>query len=532
MKKIFLTLTAILFVGILFTSASPSLDGRAVVAAEGVFPRGYFAKTVGYLPGDSIKVTNPVNGERIDILVIGSLDASDGVAILLSPEAAAALSIKKNSNNLVKLTKRNGTADDVVSGSALITRGDDAEEVAEELEQEEIEAEEIALAEEENEAEEIPESVVDYSEDLTLAEDEAEEEAEEIAEAEDELSDENTSDEVVVIEDEIPEDELLEDNAEELAQKEIEGEEIALAEEEDEENEAEEIPESAIEYSEDLTLAEDEAEEEAEEIAEIEDEVSEDENFGEYVLVEDEIPEDEIFEENIAEEIVQADDDIPEESAELPPEYEYIVADDILDDEEMADLSERVNEEEIPEEFASENKLEKVEEVEIAEEFAESDLVENEISENLADDEAEEIPELAEAEESLVEDEEYEAIVLVPSEENPPAPREEIEDKKEIASSEKSAPAEEKPAPKNEKSYVAATELAPRKYYVQIAVYNEAENVEEVNELYGKRYPLVVLEKGRRKTVMVGPFNVDEYGIILERFKAYGFKDAFVKSTF
>ena len=67
---------------------------------------------------------------------------------------------------------------------------------------------------------------------------------------------------------------------------------------------------------------------------------------------------------------------------------------------------------------------------------------------------------------------------------------------------------------------------------MQIAVYNEAENVEEVNELYGKRYPLVVLEKGRRKTVMVGPFNVDEYGIILERFKAYGFKDAFVKSTF
>lgn len=516
MKKIFLTLTAVLFAGILFTSASPSLDGRAVVAAEGVFPRGYFAKTVGYLPGDSIKVTNPVNGERIDILVIGSLDASDGVAILLSPEAAAALSIKRNSNNLVKLTKRNGTADDVVSGSALITRSEDAEAIAEELEQEEIEAEEIALAEdEENEAEEIPESAIDYSEDLTLAEDEAEE-AEEIAEAEDEISDENPFDEVVLIEDEIPEDEVLEDNAEELAQEEIEADEIALAE--DEEN------------------GEDEAEEEeAEEIAEVDEEIPEENDFGEFVLA-DEIPEDEIFEENIAEEYVRVEDEIPEESAEFPPEYEYVVADDILEDslesEDSSDFSERVNEEEIPEEFAYENELEKVEEVEIAEEFAESDLAENEISENPAEDEAEEIPELADTEENLLENEEYEAIVLVPSEENPPAPREEIEDKKEIASSEKSAPAEEKPAPKSERSYVAATELAPRKYYVQIAVYNEAENVEEVNELYGKRYPLVVLEKGRRKTVMVGPFNVDEYGIILERFKAYGFKDAFVKSTF
>ncbi len=518
MKKIFLTLTTVLFAGILFTSASPSLDGRAVVAAEGVFPRGYFAKTVGYLPGDSIKVTNPVNGDRIDILVIGSLDASDGVAILLSPEAAEALSIKRNSNNLVKLTKRNGTADDVVSGSALITKGEDSEkDIAEELSLSEIE--EIAQAEEEeDESEEIPESAIEYSEDLTLAEDEA---AEEIAEADDEISEE-VPDEFVLIEDEISEDEI---------------EEIAQAEEE--EDESEEIPESAIEYSEDLTLAEDESIEEiAEETAEADDEIyfeevaedeeiSEENNFGELVLIEDEIPEDEILEENIAEEFVQ--DEIPEEVVELSPEYEYVLADDILEDEECADFSERVNEEEIPEEFAFENELEKVENVEIAEEFDESDLAENEISENPTEDEAEEIPELAE--ENFVEDEEYEAIVLVPSEENPPAPREEIEEKKEDVPPENPAPVEEKTAPK-EKSYVAATELAPRKYYVQIAVYNEAENVEEVNELYGKRYPLVVLEKGRRKTVMVGPFNVDEYGIILERFKAYGFKDAFVKSTF
>lgn len=475
MKKMVLTLVAVLCAGILFTSASPSLDGRAVVAADGVFPRGYFAKTVGYLPGDSIKVTNPVNGGRIDILVIGSLDASDGVAILLSPEAAEALSIKRNSNNMVKLTKRNGTADDVVSGSAFITKGGAEERLAEEAVRAEIEAEEIALAE--DALEEIPESVIDYSEDVARAEDEAEEigeeaAAEEIAQIEDEIPEENCFDESILLEAEIREDEI----AEEIAQ------------------------------------------------------------------AEDEIPE-----EPFDEECAQAEDEtIPEEAVDVPLEYEYVEADDILEDKENAEFSERVNEEDIPEEFAFESEPEKVDDSELSDGFEEIIVAETENQENLTEDEAEEIPELTEensvedeaeeddefAEDNSADGEEYEAIVLVPSEENPPAPREESENETEVASPDDSALTEETPALKNERSYAAATELAPRKYYVQIAVYNEAENVEEVNALYGKRYPLVVLEKGKRKTVMVGPFNVDEYGIILERFKSYGFKDAFVKSTF
>ena len=121
MKKLLLTLGFALSAGLLLWAESPSLDGRALVADEGVFPRGLFAKTVGYLPGDSISVTNPANGERVDILVIGSIDPSEGVAVLLSPEAARALSIKKNANNLVKLTKRSGGADEICNGSAVLT---------------------------------------------------------------------------------------------------------------------------------------------------------------------------------------------------------------------------------------------------------------------------------------------------------------------------------------------------------------------------------------------------------------------------
>jgi hypothetical protein len=105
----------------MFASFSPSLDGRAVVVDDGVFPQGLFAKTVGYLPGDIITVTNIAGDATVDILVIGALDPSEGVAIMLSPEAAQAMGIEKGANNIVKITKRSGQ-DERVYGSAVIAR--------------------------------------------------------------------------------------------------------------------------------------------------------------------------------------------------------------------------------------------------------------------------------------------------------------------------------------------------------------------------------------------------------------------------
>ena len=92
MKRITLICCAVLISTTLFAVSKPSLDGRAVVADEGILPRGLFAKTVGYLPGDSVSVTNPATGVTINVLVLGSLDPSSGVAILLSPEAAESIS--------------------------------------------------------------------------------------------------------------------------------------------------------------------------------------------------------------------------------------------------------------------------------------------------------------------------------------------------------------------------------------------------------------------------------------------------------
>ena len=104
---------------LVLASFSPSLDGRAIVVEPGVFPEGLFAKTVGYLPGDIISVTNITGDATIDILVIGALDPSEGVAIMLSPEAADAIGISRNTNNIVKITKRSNQ-DERVYGSAVI----------------------------------------------------------------------------------------------------------------------------------------------------------------------------------------------------------------------------------------------------------------------------------------------------------------------------------------------------------------------------------------------------------------------------
>ena len=44
MKKMLLVIGMVLAAGILFTSESPSLDGRALVADPGVFPKGLLQK--------------------------------------------------------------------------------------------------------------------------------------------------------------------------------------------------------------------------------------------------------------------------------------------------------------------------------------------------------------------------------------------------------------------------------------------------------------------------------------------------------
>ena len=128
--KTFTKILGILTACLMLASFSPSLDGRAVVVDQGVFPQGLFAKTVGYLPGDIISVANIAGDSTVDLLVIGALDPSDGIAIMLSPEAANAIGINKEDNNIVKITKRNGQ-NERVYGTAVIAKQNASPETSE-----------------------------------------------------------------------------------------------------------------------------------------------------------------------------------------------------------------------------------------------------------------------------------------------------------------------------------------------------------------------------------------------------------------
>ena len=120
-RNIFGKVVILLAACFMFASFSPSLDGRVIVVDQGEFPQGLFAKTVGYLPGDIISVANITGENTVDLLVIGALDPSEGVAIMITPEAAQAIGIEKDSNNIVKITKRSGQ-DERVYGTAVIAK--------------------------------------------------------------------------------------------------------------------------------------------------------------------------------------------------------------------------------------------------------------------------------------------------------------------------------------------------------------------------------------------------------------------------
>ncbi len=71
-----------------------------------------------------------------------------------------------------------------------------------------------------------------------------------------------------------------------------------------------------------------------------------------------------------------------------------------------------------------------------------------------------------------------------------------------------------------------------KKFYIQLATYRDSKNINEVLVNYGERYPLALVESPAitdAYQVVVGPLTKDEYTVVLERFKSYGYKDAFLR---
>ena len=264
MKKILFIIFTLFLSFILIGASKPSLDGRANVANVGELPVGLFAKSPGYLPGDTVIVTNPQANISIEVMIFGTFDSSEGIAIVLSPEAAKELFIAKGSNVIVQVTKKS----DAYSENTILAKtvqnyspSSDPDRNSENLFNDTIFSD---LLEEENEEYVIP------LEDIlaeTLVEEELPEERdalveEELPEESDALVEEEIPEETdALVEDEIPEetDALVEEEIPEesdaLVEEEILEETDALVEEELLEDEyVAEMDETTYEIAEEVDL--------------------------------------------------------------------------------------------------------------------------------------------------------------------------------------------------------------------------------------------------------------------------------------
>lgn len=496
MKKILSLVFAVFTVATIFAAARPSVDGRAVVCEEGEMPKGLFAKTIGYLPGDSVTVTNPANGTTVDVLVLGSIDSGEGVAILLSAEAAEKLLIKKDSNVQVKITRRTGSIDESVSGTAVL-----AEESEENVSEPETE-QNIAETEENQNAVEFEEA------ETPVEENKISESDSEITECETPVEDTETV--------ELENTEPVEENTGSEAESEVLEEKP-----EDIENENSEVFD-ADSFDEESEVPSDEQKEEPSESVETE-ELSEPEDTN------TENPP-EPSEEDNSEKI-----DAPAPEAQKEPEGE------IVDEKEPENLETEENSAG-PESFS--------EDIENAETETSDDITEDKEqsehfeSEALSEVENTEISESAPLAENTAA-EEYAPIVLTPSALNPPeTENENIEEEsrdepqKEVFVPEQadekveSSAVEENAVGSGFESFVTTdAELKKGMYYLQIATLSNEENVANLTEKYGKKYPLALIKQENKNAyrVLVGPLNADEFGMIKERFESYGFKDAFLR---
>ncbi len=428
MKHIkFITKLAMVVAGsFMLASFSPSLDGRAVVVDEGLMPSGLFAKTVGYLPGDVISVSNVAGNSTVDLLVIGALDASEGVAIMLTPEAAKAVGIEKDSNSIVKITKRNGQ-DDRVYGNAVISSDKKA-------------------------AQQAPASQKTAALDNPSADSVAEE----------------------VFQEEAPVEEITQAAAGSPMFEESPAEEEVSA--------AAPVAAPVIEKAEDTSEAQARA----------------------------------------AERLQNAPE---EELAKTPAEeteFEKLV-------DEMPAKNESAAVAALPLAVSEED----------AEELDEIEEIQEPLENSITDNQEVVIDEFVSADDDENYDS-YEAIVLVPSVANPPVSDQpgDISPVPGEASILPKTANPDTPAPKTMKPLVnyqdfvvvGEKDLIRNSYYVQIATMRDDANIQEVVNKYGNNYPITIVQlSNNSKQILIGSLSMDEYAVVLERFKSYGYKDAFLR---
>ena len=558
MKKILSGVLAITLCASVFADSSNSIDGTISVAGRGDMPSGLFGKAAGYLPGDTVSITNPTTGITLQILNLGTLDASDGVALLLSQESAEKLGVVEKSDTQVKLAPRSGYFDQSVSGAAVLSRignedspktekADEEIQVAEvsdvvetpvmenstDVPVENIAAEEISEAPVETESSEVAENSFLETKNAVEQASPAEVHPEEIMES-------------AVAEEITSEDPLFDNEAASVTH--VSAEDILVPEEP-----AAEIADSPVE-SEEVAEAPVEEAFEADELSPVENEVAADESVPEVAAVE---PEAEIEEEaGPVEEVAEAPVEEAFEAEELSPVEMELAADESVPEvaavepeaeieeeaspvEEVAEASveeafeadelspvekELAADEPVPEVAAEENSVDE----EVAEVPAESEVVAEAFEADELEPVANEVdttesePEVAAVE---TEGEDYSPIVLVPAE---PVP---AENKLEAVVEEKIEEVKPVMAEVNLKSFTdyivdSENDLRKNSYYVQFATLGDEKNIESTINKYNK-YPLILVPNGKGAyKIMVGPLTVDEFGAVQAKFKSFGYKDA------
>lgn len=520
MKKFLSGILFLLISVFIFADSSASVEGVIEVAGKDDLPAGYFGKAAGYLPGDSVSITNPNTGITLQILNLGTLDASGGIAILISEESAKSLGIERNSGVKVKLAPRSGYFDETVSGNAVLD--EKTLPAAKEEPVSDVSAEPAVQA--------GPEAASQPAENAAVSVEPAAPVAVAgvplIADTEDNAEEENA--EVAAVEDEgeTPVDEIDSEDETDFSD-----EEKLSAEPVEEEVSADDEPSvESVEEETEPVIVEAPAPTEECEVPE--------EPYEDYESVEDGFLESKeaVEQPSPAEEseveavTVEEPDPIEEETEDLPEEEN---AELVIVEEPQEEEPETPNEDETEEEAVTVEEPSPIEEDSAAEENQMEEVSEPE--EVVAEPNAE--PEAQSSGES--ESSNYAPIVLVPSEPESPEPPVDasIENEPieivpvESVPEEKTAEPEtlQTEYPVSIQDYVVSSEsaLVSNCYYIQIATMGNIKNIENILVKYSK-YPVSLIPAGKNYRVLVGPLSVDEYGAVLAKFKNAGFKDAFV----
>lgn len=521
MKKFLSGILFLLISVFIFADSSASVEGVIEVAGKDELPAGYFGKAAGYLPGDSVSITNPNTGITLQILNLGTLDASDGIAILISEESAKSLGIERNSGVKVKLAPRSGYFDETVSGNAVLD--EKTLPAAKEEPISDVSAEPAVQAE--------PEAASQPAENAAVSVEPAAPVAVAgvplIADTEDNGKEENA--EVAAVEDEAetPVDEIDSEDETDFSD-----EEKLSAEPVEEEVSADDEPSvESVEEETEPVIVEAPAPTEECEVPE--------EPYEDYESVEDGFLESKeaVEQPSPAEEseveavTVEEPDPIEEETEDLPEEEN---AELVIVEEPQEEEPETPTEDETEEEAVTVEEPSPIEEDSAAEENQMEEVSEPE--EVVAEPTAE--PEAQSSGES--ESSDYAPIVLVPSEPESPEPPVDASIENEpieivpVESVPEEKTAEPEPLqteyPVSIQDYVVSSEsaLASNCYYIQIATMGNIKNIENILVKYSK-YPVSLIPAGKNYRVLVGPLSVDEYGAVLAKFKNAGFKDAFVR---